>query len=165
MYIFTPTHICIYLHYIYVYIHIYTCIYIYMCVYVTYILYIILHICVFTYYTCVCPLSLEFPPGRCAGARLASSAIQQLPPAVYSIHGNVYMSKLLSQLSPTLSFPAVSTSLSSSVSLFLPADRFISTILDTPVKTQFCAHKKKDKNSNILNGKWIWENEKDIPIQ
>ena len=65
------------------------------------------------------------------------------PLATYSIQGSVYMSKLLS-VCPTSPSPAVSISPSStSVSLFLPANRSISAILDAPVKANSVPTKKK----------------------
>ena len=150
MYIFAYTHVFTYTC---VYIYIYTC--------------VCLHMCVFTY-TCVCPLSLEFPPGRSShSARLASlcyTAASHLLSVLYMV---AYIRQSCSLSSPHPLLPLLCpTSLSStSVSLLLPANRFISTILDAPVKANSVPTKKKDKNSNILNGKWIWENEKDTPIQ
>ena len=137
-----------------IYLHIHVCVYIYTCVCLH------IHVCVCVC-VCVCVPSLESPPTRSIqSTRLAYLLYSNLPPAVCPLHGSLHMSALLSQSAPPSPSPAGSTSQSStSASLLLPANRFISTILDAPVKANSVPTKKKAKTLNIFKwkvdlGKW-----------
>ena len=116
-----------------IYLHMHLCVRVCMCV--------CMCVCARVY---VYPLS-DSPSHRVITEPQAGDPLlyNSFPLATYSIQGSVYMSKLLS-VCPTSPSPAVSISPSStSVSLFLPANRSISAILDAPVKANSVPTKKK----------------------